>query len=352
MSDFSLELNEDQLQIVKWVHEFAENVVRPAGPRVGRAGGDALADHPGGRQDRPLLLRLHHQRFSDPTASSCAWPTRRWPGVTPASRLAIFGSTLAVAGIVANGTPEQIDGVGPPVLRHPRRRQAGRLRRVRARRRFRRVLAADPGRLRRGEGRVGAQRHQDLDHQRRHRQHRTWWCVGRPRAAGAGARPASSCPEGTPGISQGQKFKKMGIRASPHRRGRPRRLPGPRALPARRQGEARRAPGPGPGGQADVDARPPWPRSRRPARSSAPRRWASPAPPTSTRSSTPRSARPVRPGHHREPGDRLQAGRHEEPGSTPPGCWCGAPRGWAATGKEFTTGEGSMSKLYAGETAV
>src|SRR5260370_4445177 len=32
MSDYSLELNEDQLQIQKWVHEFAENVVRPAGP--------------------------------------------------------------------------------------------------------------------------------------------------------------------------------------------------------------------------------------------------------------------------------------------------------------------------------
>src|SRR6266540_4086772 len=30
MTDFSLELNEDQLQIQKWVHDFAENVVRPA----------------------------------------------------------------------------------------------------------------------------------------------------------------------------------------------------------------------------------------------------------------------------------------------------------------------------------
>ena len=29
MGDFSLELNEDQLQIQKWVHDFAENVIRP-----------------------------------------------------------------------------------------------------------------------------------------------------------------------------------------------------------------------------------------------------------------------------------------------------------------------------------
>src|SRR5213078_2561267 len=31
MPDFSLELNEDQLQIQKWVHDFSEEVVRPAG---------------------------------------------------------------------------------------------------------------------------------------------------------------------------------------------------------------------------------------------------------------------------------------------------------------------------------
>ena len=30
MADFSLALNEDQLQIQKWIHDFAENVVRPA----------------------------------------------------------------------------------------------------------------------------------------------------------------------------------------------------------------------------------------------------------------------------------------------------------------------------------
>ena len=29
MSDFSLSLNEDQIQIRDWVHEFAKDVVRP-----------------------------------------------------------------------------------------------------------------------------------------------------------------------------------------------------------------------------------------------------------------------------------------------------------------------------------
>jgi len=30
MSEFSLHLDEDQQQIQKWVHDFAESVVRPA----------------------------------------------------------------------------------------------------------------------------------------------------------------------------------------------------------------------------------------------------------------------------------------------------------------------------------
>ena len=70
MSDFSIELNEDQLQIQKWVHDFAESVMRPAGPRVGRAGGDPLADHRGGGQDRPVLVRLHRPGAS-PTRPGC-----------------------------------------------------------------------------------------------------------------------------------------------------------------------------------------------------------------------------------------------------------------------------------------
>ena len=30
MSEFSLDLDEDQIQLQKWVHDFAENVIRPA----------------------------------------------------------------------------------------------------------------------------------------------------------------------------------------------------------------------------------------------------------------------------------------------------------------------------------
>ena len=55
---------------------------------------------------------------------------------------------------------------------------------------------------------------------------------------------------------------------------------------------------------------------------------------------------------HREPGHRVQARRHEDARSTRPGCSCGARAWMGATGKPFENGEGSMSKLKAGETAV
>ena len=67
MADFSLELNEDQLQIQKWVHDFAADVDPARRARVGRARRDAVADHRGGRQDRPLLVDFIANAFGDPT---------------------------------------------------------------------------------------------------------------------------------------------------------------------------------------------------------------------------------------------------------------------------------------------
>ena len=62
MSDFSLALNEDQIQIQKWVHDFAENVVRPVAEEW-----DEREEFPwpivrGGGQDRPVRLRTSWPR--------------------------------------------------------------------------------------------------------------------------------------------------------------------------------------------------------------------------------------------------------------------------------------------------
>ena len=108
MSDYSLELNEDQLQIVKWVHEFAENVVRPAGPEW-----DEREETPWPIIQEAAKNGLYSfdfiaQCFSDPTGLLMCLVNEEMSWGDAGIALAIFGSTLAVAGIFANGTPEQI----------------------------------------------------------------------------------------------------------------------------------------------------------------------------------------------------------------------------------------------------
>ena len=108
MSDYSLELNEDQIQITKWVHDFAENVVRPAGPEW-----DEREETPWPIIEQAAKIGLYSfdfiaQAFSDPTGLTMCLVNEEMSWGDAGIALAIFGSTLAVSGIIANGTPEQI----------------------------------------------------------------------------------------------------------------------------------------------------------------------------------------------------------------------------------------------------
>ena len=187
MSDYSLDLNEDQLTIQKWVHDFAEYVVRPVAEEW-----DEREEFPWpvvkeAAEHRPLRLGVHGQLARRPDR---AHPPARHRGAVLGRRRhrprRSSGSGLAAAGISGNGTPEQVMEWVPAVLRHRRRREARRLLRERARRRLRRVLPAHPGGLRRGHRRVGAQRHQGVDHQRRHRRRARRGGGGRARPEGPG----------------------------------------------------------------------------------------------------------------------------------------------------------------------
>src|SRR5579859_6019091 len=107
MTDFSLELNEDQVQIQKWVHDFAEKVVRP------------VAHEWDEREETPWPVIAEAARiglysvdfvancFADPAGLLMALVMEEMAWGDAGIGLAIFGSTLAVAGIYANGTPEQ-----------------------------------------------------------------------------------------------------------------------------------------------------------------------------------------------------------------------------------------------------
>ena len=108
MADFSMELNEDQLHVLSWVHDFAQDVIRPAGARVGRARGDTLADHRGGSQGRPVLVRLRRQLLLGPDGLLLALVSEELAWGDAGIALSLLGSTLGVAGIMAAGTPEQV----------------------------------------------------------------------------------------------------------------------------------------------------------------------------------------------------------------------------------------------------
>ncbi len=108
MTEFSLELNEDQVQIQKWVHDFAEQVVRPAGREW-----DEREETPWPIIEEAAKIGLYSWEFvanifGDPTGLTFPIVSEEICWGDAGIALAIFGTTLGVSGIVGNGTPEQI----------------------------------------------------------------------------------------------------------------------------------------------------------------------------------------------------------------------------------------------------
>jgi acyl-CoA dehydrogenase len=108
MADFSLELNEDQLQIQKWVHDFAEDVVRPAAHEW-----DEREEFPWPIVREAATIGLYSFDFmvnaiSDQTGLTLPVALEELFWGDAGIGLAIFGSGLAAAGITGVGTPEQV----------------------------------------------------------------------------------------------------------------------------------------------------------------------------------------------------------------------------------------------------
>src|SRR5438270_2387432 len=213
MSDFSLELNEDQIQIQKWVHDFAENVVRPAASEW-----DEREETPWPLIQEAANIGLYSvdfifNCFEDPTGLMLPIVNEELFWGDAGIGLSIFGTTLAVAGIAANGTPEQVIewvpqcygtaddvklaafGVSEP--------DAG----------------SDVSSLRSRAVYDEAKDEWVLNGTK------TWITNGGiahthvlvlsvDPSLGSRGQASFVVPEGTPGLRQGQKFKKMGIRAS------------------------------------------------------------------------------------------------------------------------------------------
>jgi len=108
MSEFSASLNEDQLQIQKWVHDFAESVVRPAGSEW-----DEREEFPYPIVEEAAQIGLYGVDFmlnaiSDESGLTLPVAVEELFWGDAGIGMAIMGSGLAAAGISGNGTPEQV----------------------------------------------------------------------------------------------------------------------------------------------------------------------------------------------------------------------------------------------------
>ena len=213
MSDFSLELNEDQVQVQKWVHDFAERVVRPAAHEW-----DEREETPWPIIKEAAAIGLYSfdfvaNCFADPTGLQMALVMEEIAWGDAGIGLAIFGSTLAVAGIFANGTPEQQAEWIPQCFGTPEDIK----------------LAAfgvsEPDAGSDVSSLKARARYDEATDEWVLNGTKTWITNGGlanthvlvlsvDPELGSRGQASFVVPEGTPGIRQGQKFKKMGIRAS------------------------------------------------------------------------------------------------------------------------------------------
>jgi alkylation response protein AidB-like acyl-CoA dehydrogenase len=211
MGDFSLALNEDQLQIQKWVHEFAERTIRPAA-----AEWDEREETPWPIIQEAAKIGLYGwesmaQFFADPTGLTMGIVNEELFWGDAGIALAILGTGLAVAGIMNNGTPEQIMTWIPQCFGTAEDVKLGAF------------CVTEPG--------AGS----DVSSLRtRARKDGSDWVLNGTKcfitnggiadvhvvvatvdpALGARGQASFIVPPGTPGLSMGKKEKKMGIRAS------------------------------------------------------------------------------------------------------------------------------------------
>src|SRR2546427_3168619 len=210
---FSMELNDEQRQIQKWIHGFAKDVGRPAAHEW-----DEREETPWPIIQEAAKIGLYsfeflQTTFSDPTGLTMPLANEELFWGDAGIGLSIFGSTLCVASIFANGTPEQILEWVPQCFGTPDKIQMGAFG----------VSEPDAG------SDVSSLKSRAVYDESKDEWvlngTKTWITNGgiadvhvlvlsvAPELNSRG-HAAFVVPPGTPGLSMGQKFKKHGIRAS------------------------------------------------------------------------------------------------------------------------------------------
>jgi len=108
MTGFSLELTEEQTELREWVHGFAKDVVRPAA-----AEWDEREETPWPVIQEAAKIGLYGfeslaELFGDPSGLSLQIANEELFWGDAGIGMALFGTSLAVAGIFSAGTPEQL----------------------------------------------------------------------------------------------------------------------------------------------------------------------------------------------------------------------------------------------------
>ena len=109
MADFNPALNEDQITIQKWVHDFAEDVMRPNAEEW-----DEKEEFPWPIVQQAAEIGLYgweflaNAMFNDPTGLTMPVAIEEMFWGDAGIGMAIMGSGLAAAGIASSGTQEQV----------------------------------------------------------------------------------------------------------------------------------------------------------------------------------------------------------------------------------------------------
>jgi alkylation response protein AidB-like acyl-CoA dehydrogenase len=213
MAPFSLELDEDQRTLRSWVHDFAAQVIRPAA-----AEWDEREETPWPIIQEAAKIGLYSMDFFarqwfDPTGLGIVLTMEEVFWGDAGIGLSLVGSALAAAGLAANGTEEQIYEWVPQMFGTPERVAVAAF------------CSSEPD----AGSDVGAVRtravHDPATDEWVLNGTKTWATNGgiadvhvvvasvEP-SLGVRGQASFIVPPGTPGLAQGQKFRKLGIRAS------------------------------------------------------------------------------------------------------------------------------------------
>jgi alkylation response protein AidB-like acyl-CoA dehydrogenase len=108
MGEYSLELSEDVIEVQKWVHEFAENVVRPAAHEWDEKESTPWPIIQEAAKNGLYSLEFYAQQWFEPSGLGIPVVMEELFWGDAGIGLAIVGTTLASVSVLANGTNEQV----------------------------------------------------------------------------------------------------------------------------------------------------------------------------------------------------------------------------------------------------